>query len=234
MLQNKYQDQLFKINDKTYGFIKWNWNYDEALLFQEEARQYIAENRDLKIFIFTSHPRLFTLGRGLQKSKSEDTKALINFDESMEKRLPFPLYRIKRGGGLTFHYPGQWIMYPIVNLNHPGHSLKELIYFMLENVKVTIEEHYHLTGLDYNRQLLGLWKEQHKLASVGIEIKKFITQHGLALNVKKDLEMFKELRNVNPCGLSSDIYRSMEDYLNEEIHLEEFTNKFLKTISDRN
>jgi len=231
MFQNKYEGQLFKIDHKTYGFIKWNWDYQESLFFQEEARQYVEERRDIKLFIFTSHPRLFTLGRGLQKSKSDDTKALIHFDESMEQRLPFPLHKIKRGGGLTFHYPGQWIMYPIVNLNHPGHSLKELIYYMLGNVRTTVEANYHITGLDYNRNLLGLWMGQHKLASVGIEIKKFITLHGLALNVKKDPAMFGALKHVNPCGLSSDVYRCMEDYLEVEVTLEAFTTQFLKTIS---
>jgi len=190
-----------------------------------------SAGRDRKLFIFTSHPHLFTLGRGLQKSKSDDTKALIHFDESMEKKLTFPLYKIKRGGGLTFHYPGQWIMYPIVNLNHPGHSLKDLIYYMLENVKITIEQNYSISGLDYNRSLLGLWLGEHKLASVGIEIKKFITLHGLALNVKKDQAMFGELKKVNPCGLSSDVYRCMEDYLPDEVNLADFTKKFLKTIS---
>jgi len=64
-----------------------------------------------------------------------------------------------------------------------------------------------------------------------IEIKKFITLHGLALNVKKDQAMFGELKKVNPCGLSSDVYRCMEDYLPDEVNLADFTKKFLKTIS---
>lgn len=186
---------------------KWNWDYKEALDFQMKCVERVQQNPELEIWIFCSHPHCFTMGRGLQKN----VENLIPCPPDLS--VPFPLYQIKRGGGLTFHYPGQWIVYPIVNLNNRHWTLKTLVDWLLESVK------NELTGLDpdfgldlkMKRHPLGLWHKDKKIASLGIEIQHFVTLHGLALNFYEDKQMFEALKMVNPCGLKGDIYSSVRE-----------------------
>ena len=194
----------------------WNFDYLAALRFQKLAQDYVSWNRDKRIYIFTSHPRVFTVGRGLVKGKSTTGTELREFNESLVSRLKFPVHRIKRGGGITFHYPGQWIFYPIVNLNHPDNNLKDLIHFMLDSAKKVVSDRYGLTEIDTRRKQIGMWKGNYKLASLGIGLEKFVTYHGMALNVSYDELMWKELGKINPCGFPSSTYRCLEDFIGGE------------------
>ena len=204
--------------DGTTIVSKWNWDYSDALEAQKKCLQFVRENRAARILICCSHPHVFTVGRGLQKGKTEELKALVDFDMGMVKQLSFPVHKINRGGGLTFHYPGQWIIYPIVNLNNPDFNLKTLTYWLLEKVKVVIEKEFSLHGLDYDRPLLGLWCGRTKVASVGIGVEHFVTYHGLALNLTRDAFMFKELSRINPCGLSALSYSCLSDHVDAGMH----------------
>lgn len=207
--------ELFWSNETTLFATKWNWQYESALEFQYLCLDLVKQNPKLKVFIFCNHPHCFTMGRGLQKGKGNSFEELVEFDMNRASSLKFPVYKIKRGGGLTFHYPGQWICYPIINLNNPMFSLKTLTYSVLEWVKTTLENEFKIEKLDYNRELLGLWKEERKISSVGIGIERFVTMHGIALNVFRDEDMFDELSKINPCGLGSSIYTTVNEHVED-------------------
>ncbi len=195
---------------KIFTIIKWDWDYQDALNFQFKCVDFVKQNKQVKFFIFCSHPHCFTMGRGLQKDKGAPLEKLIEFDDSIIKQLPYPLYNIKRGGGLTFHYPGQWIFYPIVGLNSSNLSIKNLVYNLLKSVSKCLEDLYQVDNLTFNKKLLGLWRGNYKLASVGFGIERFISFHGLALNGSQDNQFFNDLKMVNPCGLDSGVYTNIE------------------------
>jgi lipoate-protein ligase B len=92
---------------------------------------------------------------------------------------------------------------------------------------------WSLPGTDTENALLGLWKGNKKLASMGIAIDKLTTYHGMALNFYSDREMKKALKALNPCGLNPDTYSSVEDFVFlPEGSLERFTVDFMRKVQD--
>ena len=198
------------LSEKVWIIQKWNWDYQLAHDFQWKTTQFIKDNKSILIFIFCTHPHCFTLGRGLQRHKIPKDMELIDFDPHLKRRLPFPLYEIKRGGGLTFHYPGQWVFYPIVNLMSRKTDVYKVMNWVLEKSKNSIEKVFGVQNLSYEKELLGLWHENQKLASIGIAVTRFVTYHGMALNINYDPKVVEALSLVNPCGLPGKTYTYLE------------------------
>lgn len=197
--------------ENVFVLKKWNWDYEKAHAFQLACVDYVRDNPQSVFLIFCSHPPCFTHGRGLQKMK-EGGPVLVEYHQ--ETPLPFPLHVIKRGGGLTFHYPGQIVFYPILNLTYHGKKVFDLMLEILSLVQAGLETQFLMSGLQVKKDLLGLWYENEfskaKLASIGLAASRFITYHGLALNFFHDDSMFTSLRSLHPCGLPGDLYSSVE------------------------
>jgi lipoyl(octanoyl) transferase len=136
--------------------------------------------------ILLQHEACYTLGRGADPG-------FLRFDPA---NPPLPLHRIDRGGEVTHHCPGQLVLYPVLNLQRHGADL-HLYLRRLEQVVIDLLAEY---GLAAERQagLTGVWLEGHKLAAIGVGAKRWISQHGLALNVDCNLAGFSQ---VVPCGL---------------------------------
>jgi lipoyl(octanoyl) transferase len=193
---------------------KFNWNYEEALVFQNECVEFVLNNDHYMVFIFCSHPHCFTMGRGLQKLKDTSTTELIEFNPDHTDVLSVPVYEIKRGGGLTFHYPGQLVFYPILKTTKYNFKVHDLMIAILCAVKNCLEEYFPEDKLIVNKELLGLWvNNQFKLASIGLAVNRFVTYHGLALNIKFDEFMFTELQKVYPCGLPGNLYKTVDNFV---------------------
>lgn len=204
---------------------KWNWDYPEFLKFQSKFQSFVRENKGSKIFIFTNHPHCFTLGRGNERGNNE----LVAFDQEVQKNLNFPVYSIHRGGGITYHYPGQWIFYPIQRVT-PDYSLHDHMCWLLKLVRDHINETYGLKSIA-TQKIMGVWLEKKKIASIGVGLNKFITEHGIAFNLNEDAEMSEELKKINPCGLNSEIYTFLNSVLSlPHIHLEEFHSQILTRL----
>ncbi|KAL6958764.1 putative lipoyltransferase 2, mitochondrial [Sarracenia purpurea var. burkii] len=104
-------------------------------------------------------------------------------------------YRTKRGGLITFHGPGQLVVYPILNLAHFQPKVKWYIE-SLEKVIIDVCKHYNLTA--YTTPDTGVWVNEKKVCAMGIRVSQYITTHGIALNCNTNLSWFEE---VVPCGL---------------------------------
>jgi lipoate-protein ligase B len=219
------------MDERTLVVVKWNWDYSQAHAFQKECVNLLQEHPRSRVLIVCSHPRVFTMGRGLQRAKKGQTLALTEFTGDASS-LPYPLHKIERGGGLTFHHPGQFIFYPIVKLNPKALSLSKMIDDVFAMTSATLAD-WHLPGTDTENDLLGLWKGNKKLASMGIAIDKLTTYHGMALNFYTDHEMKKALEALNPCGIESSTYASVDEFVFlPEGSLERFTVDFLKRVKD--
>ncbi|RPJ78178.1 MAG: hypothetical protein EHM20_04545 [Alphaproteobacteria bacterium] len=223
--------------ENIFVFKKWNWDYLEAEKFQLECMDYVHKNPHISILIICSHPHCFTLGRGLQKIKETTKIELIDFDPATTP--PYPLHQIKRGGGLTFHYPGQFVFYPIINLTAHKKAVYDLMLKIMDITKSLLEKQFGLNGLEIRRDLLGLWFQNEfseaKIASIGLAVSRFNTYHGLALNFFSDKEMFEALGLLHPCGLPGDIYRDIELLLCKglsNLDRETFTKEFLESFYD--
>lgn len=219
-----------EVKENIFFIERWNADYNEVLSLQEKCLELVRENPKWSIFIFCNHPNCFTLGRGLQRAQEFN---LVDFDPALKDRLPFPLYEIKRGGGLTFHHPGQWVLYPIINLNKKDLDVYKIMKTCLSLTKRILEEKFQIEGLSHEEKLLGLWHNKNrKVASIGLAVSHFVTYHGISLNILRNEEMARALRMVNPCGLPGEIYQDVESIspLKIENPIELFNQSFKELI----
>jgi lipoyl(octanoyl) transferase len=137
--------------------------------------------------LLLEHEPCYTLGRGA-------STVHLGFDPAAP---PLPLHRIDRGGEVTHHLPGQLVLYPVLNLQRHGGDLHRYLR-QLEQVVIDL-----LASLDLRATrlegLTGVWLEGHKLAAIGVGARRWISQHGLALNVDCGLEGFDA---IVPCGIA--------------------------------
>jgi len=137
--------------------------------------------------LLLEHEPCYTLGRGA-------SEAFLRFDPGQP---PAPLFRIDRGGEVTHHAPGQLVLYPVLNLQRHGADL----HLYLRQLEAVVIDLLAELGLEGQRQegLTGVWLEGRKLAAIGVGARRWISQHGLALNVDCDLGGFGP---IVPCGLA--------------------------------
>ncbi|MFH0783975.1 MAG: lipoyl(octanoyl) transferase LipB [Pseudomonadota bacterium] len=169
------------------GLIDYAAAYALQLALAEKRRGGRPED---DLFLVTEHPSTFTLGRRGGRENLMVTEEFLR-----EKCIP--LVQIERGGDITFHGPGQLVLYPIFHLHQAGLSVADYV-SRLEEVMIRLAAASGVTaGRDPRNH--GVWVGDRKLGSVGIAIRHGITFHGLALNVSLDLTPFSW---VNPCGLT--------------------------------
>jgi len=150
--------------------------------------------------LVVQHPPVYTLGRGIQRTVRNKNKAIPRESLlSLRQRLPYPVVDVERGGGITFHDPGQFIGYPIIQLNpQKGFGVHEYLRnleFMLIQILQYIVPHRKFVT---NPDATGIWVDGKKVASIGIAVKKWVAYHGFAINLTSEISAFK---HINPCGL---------------------------------
>lgn len=163
-------------------------DYEQAYAFQKECVQKVLNGGPQKL-IFCQHPPVLTLGR-----MSKDSNFLWNKSEIEAKGVK--ILPIDRGGEITLHAPGQLVAYSIFDLNHYGRDLKFHLH-QLEEVIILTLKHFGIHGRRIEGKT-GVWVGNEKIASLGVGVKKWISFHGLALNINNDMDLFKMIR---PCGM---------------------------------
>ena len=171
---------LFEARDPVPFPQAWQWQQQlqARLLLLPEAPDAL---------ILLEHEPCYTLGRGA-------STAHLRFDPAAP---PAPLFRIDRGGEVTHHLPGQLVLYPVLNLQRHGADL-HLYLRQLEQVVIDLLARQGLSG-ERLPGLTGVWHRGRKLAAIGVGARRWISQHGLALNVDCDLAGFGA---IVPCGIA--------------------------------
>jgi lipoate-protein ligase B len=116
-----------------------------------------------------------------------------------------PVHEIARGGKATFHGPGQIVAYPLIKLHDKARDLHAYLHALEEGLIRAVSS-FDLPASRDPRNT-GCWIDGHKVASIGVAVRKWVTYHGIALNVSTDLSWF---RRFDPCGLEPDLMTSME------------------------
>jgi lipoate-protein ligase B len=157
------------------------------------------------LLLFLEHPHVLTLGRRGNRTH------LLASSETLGK-LNIPVFHIERGGDVTYHGPGQLVVYPILDLKDYGWKLVRYIEQLEEVIIRTLSDF----GISGKRDSLnrGVWVDRQKIASVGVAVKRWVSFHGLALNVETDLTYFNL---INPCGLEGIRMTSMAKTLGTNI-----------------
>jgi lipoyl(octanoyl) transferase len=173
--------------------------YSRGLELQQEL---VALRRDGAIpdtLVVLEHPHVITLGRGADRAD------VLTSDEE-RARLGIDLFEVGRGGGVTYHGPGQLVVYPIIDLKPDRKDL----HAYLRDLETVLIETAAVLGVAAGRRagLTGAWTQRGKLAAVGVRVSsQWITSHGVALNVAPDLAYFD---SIVPCGLVDEAVTSLE------------------------
>ena len=183
----------------------------------------IISNRRTELIWFLEHDSVFTLGTS---AKNNDYRNRVNI----------PVYQTKRGGQTTYHGPGQRIVYMMLDLRHRKKDIKQLVWNIEEWLILVLRDlgilGYRIPGL------VGVWVEDprsvnidgthdKKIAALGLRVKKWVTFHGLALNVNPNLKFFN---SINPCGIPGKGVTSLHE-LGVEIKMADVDKIFKQNFS---
>ena len=191
---------------KTLGTL----DYLDAIQLQERLVATKQQESLPDVLLFVEHPHVYTLGRG-----GNDANILAPRD--------VPVHRTNRGGDVTYHGPGQLVVYPIVDLRS---KLRKDVHRYVRNLEHSAMQTLADFGIATTRRPphTGIWINDRKIAAIGVAVRRCITYHGLALNVNTDLTYFQR---IIPCGLAWAEVASMQKELGMEQSLGDVQQRFL-------
>jgi len=176
-------------------------DYQKAWDLQHQLWSRRVEEELPDVLLILEHPHVITLGR------RGDRSHLIASSEVLEE-MKIPVFHVERGGDVTYHGPGQMVVYPILNLKEYGYRVVRYV-GQLEEVILRVLRDFGIEGRrdPSNR---GVWAGEKKIASVGVAIKRRVSLHGIALNYETDLKYFNL---INACGLKGKKVTSVAEIL---------------------
>lgn len=209
------------------------WDYQESL-FNEIVLQK-TKNRNLNLveqqptknyLLFVEHPHVYTLGKS-----GNENNLLVSAIQLKEKEATF--YKINRGGDITYHGPGQLVVYPILDLDNFFTDIHKYLRLLEETVILTLNEYNILA--ERSEGETGVWIEPNvnnkarKICAMGVKCSRWVTMHGLALNVNANLSYFN---NIVPCGIVNKSVTSIHSELGKEQNIAEVKNKIKKHFAN--
>jgi lipoyl(octanoyl) transferase len=220
---------VVKVQDLGLIDYKQAWDFQEELL-KKAVDLKISNRKNETNFIpeqhllFCEHPHVYTLG----KSGAQENLLL---DEAHLQDIDAQFYKINRGGDITYHGPGQLVMYPILDLEQFFTDIHKYMRYLEEAVIKTLA-HFQITATRYDG-LTGVWIDAQtprarKICAMGVKCSRWITMHGIALNVHPDLGYFG---NIVPCGIQDKAVTSMAQELGRQISVQEVQEVLLKEMS---
>jgi lipoyl(octanoyl) transferase len=204
---------------KDLGTVKYNQAYS-----LQEDYVHLVQNGSPDTLLFLEHPKVITLGINAKASN-------ILMDPEDLKNKGFEIIQIQRGGDVTYHGPGQLVVYTIFNIkkNHGG-SIKTFVYSLEQILIDLLSEEYGILAV---RDPInsGVFIAHSKIAAIGLSVHRGVTMHGFALNVNTDLNDFK---SIVPCGLTTRDVTSMEALIGQAQNIDQIKisllNRFKKTF----
>tara|TARA_B110000211_G_scaffold201351_1_gene232874 strand:+ start:168 stop:809 length:642 start_codon:yes stop_codon:yes gene_type:complete len=207
---------------KTEKFI----NYPDALEQMEQIVSGLISGNDLEHVWLLEHPELYTAGTS------------ANLSDLIDPDL-FPVYSSQRGGQYTYHGPGQRIAYTMLDLNKRGKDVRKYVHSLEEWIIQTLAE-FDIKG-ERRKDRVGVWVVrddkppsssgqflEDKIAAVGVRLRKWISFHGIAINVNPNLNHYK---GIVPCGIQQHGVTSLAD-LGLKVTIEDLDKALIKTFDN--
>ncbi len=193
--------------------------YEEAYELQKKIWADKAAGKEEDALLLLEHTPTLTLG------KSGKLKNLLVEREELEDKK-ISLYFTDRGGDITYHGPGQLVAYPIIDLRKRGKDIHRYINELQEVVIKTLSD-FSIRG-ERDQKYVGVWVGEDKICAMGVAVHKWITMHGLALNVDPDLKAFSF---ITPCGIAGRGVTSMAKLKESPPFMEEVIDRFIAHFS---
>jgi lipoyl(octanoyl) transferase len=219
------------VNVRNLGLIAYQeaWDLQESLL--KIAVDCKIENRKQQTavlpahhLLFCEHPHVYTLG------KSGAAENLL-LDQAHLDEIEAQFFKINRGGDITYHGPGQLVMYPIFDLEQFFTDIHQYLRFLEEAVIQTLA-HFGIKATRFEG-LTGVWLDPEgpnarKICAMGVKCSRWVTMHGIALNVDPDLSYFG---NIVPCGIQDKAVTSMRAELGRDLDINEVRSVLSREMS---
>lgn len=220
-----------KVTCEFLGLIDYKeaWDYQEKLLkeavdlkiaFRNGQTTEIPQN----YLLFCQHPHVYTLGKS-----GKQEHLLLNEEQLTAHKATY--YKINRGGDITYHGPGQLVVYPIFDLEQFFTDIHKYMRLLEEAVILTLTDF----GIKSGRVegLTGVWIEgdtdrARKICAMGVKCSRWVTMHGIGFNVNTDLNYFS---HIIPCGIDDKAVTSMQQELGAELDINEVSEKLLNHLA---
>lgn len=192
---------------------------DLKVLNRTNESNFLPENH----LLFCEHPHVYTLGKS-----GKPEHLLLNEKQLLDASALY--YKINRGGDITYHGPGQLVMYPILDLEQFFTDIHKYLRYLEEVVILTLA-HFGIVA-DRYEGLTGVWIDPNtemarKICAMGVKCSRWITMHGIGFNVNSDLSYFS---NIIPCGIDDKAVTSMEKELGKKIPMDEVKHELRKQM----
>ena len=194
-------------------------NYSEILDKMEKTVKKVSENIKYEEIWFLEHKEVFTAGSSTPKEFNE------------EKINNIEVHKVNRGGKITYHGPGQLIIYPLINIKARNMNIIDYIN-VIEDICIGVFNNNQIELIRKKEKNRGLWvksaKGSRKIIFIGLRYSRGVIHHGLSINFHNDLEKF---RKINPCGLDGREISSLEElgiYYDKDKIIKELKEKFIQ------
>ena len=203
---------LTEFRDLATNSYRLTWDEQVKLMESIKAKKLQGE-KSKNFLLFVEHPHVYTLGKS-----GDETNMLINAIQLQAKHAEF--VKVDRGGDITYHGPGQLVVYPILDLENFHLGVKDYVERLEEVVIRTIAE-FGIRG-ERLSGATGVWLDAHKstarkICAIGIKCSRFVSMHGFALNVNTDLNYFNY---INPCGFVDKGVTSIAKEMGHEVSMD--------------
>lgn len=192
----------------------------EAYELQIDLLKKVSAGECEDTLLLTEHKPVVTIGRKGSRRNILKTKEYLSL-------CGIGVLDIDRGGDVTYHGPGQLVAYPIFKLKGEGRDIHGFLQFLEEAGKHFLFQ-YGITAQS-RPSFRGIWVDDRKIASIGIAVKKWVTCHGMAININLDLAPFSFIR---PCGIEGIRMVSLKELLCREIDFEDAKDKFKSSFKE--
>ena len=194
--------------------------YAQALELQHELVADHKNGSGVDTLLLLEHPPVLTLGRRANESNILASSELL-------AREGIEVFKVERGGDVTYHGPGQLVGYPILDLRHFKQDVGWYVASVAEVLTRTLLD-FGLRGA-YRQDLPGVWVGDEKIVAIGARIEKWVTSHGFACNVNPNMQHWQL---IIPCGISDKGVTSLAHLLGREISVDEVVPRVVQHFGD--
>lgn len=195
-------------------------DYSEAYRFQREIADRVGSGAAENTLIITEHKGVITIGR-------RGSRYNILKPAGFLKARGIEVMDVDRGGDVTYHGPGQLVAYPVFKLEGEAKDIHRFLDF-LEEVGLNFLERFGINAVT-RPGLRGAWVGRKKICSIGIGVKRWVTYHGIAININPDLEPFSFIR---PCGIDGVEITSLQRLVGKRIEIDDAKDKLRESFAE--
>lgn len=189
-------------------------NYKDTLKIQQDLREKIALNKSDDSLIIVEHDHVYTLGKNANPNNILNSNCKV--------------VQTDRGGDVTYHGPGQLVIYPIFNLKKKNIGVKSYVQKIEKIIQLTLDDFNIDSHVPFKET--GVWTNNKKIASIGIHVSRGVTMHGLAINVTTDLSYFD---HIISCGIQGVEVTSIEKELGKKIPMNDIKTAVIKYFNQQ-